>query len=101
MAKAQKFEHSGEDRFFALLSYLWILFLVPLLAKKDSPWVHKHAKQGFILFLASLLTWIPLIGWIWAVYLFICWIIVVVKVLIGAPYWNIPIVGNIAEKINI
>ena len=98
---AKLVEHSTEERFFALLSYLWILFLIPLLAKKDNKWIHQHAKQGFILFLAGFLVWIPLLGWILGIYLFVCWVIVIIKVLIGAPFWKIPLVGDIAEKINI
>ena len=94
-------EHSGEERFFALLSYLWILFLIPLLAKKDNKWIHLHAKQGFIMFLAGFLVWIPLLGWLFGVFLFVVWIIAIIKVLMGAPYWKIPLVGDIAEKINI
>ena len=94
-------EHSTEDKFYAILSYIWILFLIPLLAKKENKWIHQHAKQGFIMFLAGFLVWVPLFGWIWGVYLFICWIIVIIKVLTGAPYWKIPGVGDIAEKIHI
>ena len=98
---AKLVEYSGEERFFALLSYLSILFLIPLLLKKDVNWVHRHAKQGFIMFLGGLLVWIPLIGWIWGAYLFIVWIVVIIKVLVGAPFWKIPIIGNISEKIHL
>lgn len=35
----------------SVLSYIGILFLIPLLAKKDSPYAQYHAKQGFNLFL--------------------------------------------------
>jgi len=94
-------EHSGEEKFFALLSYLWILFLIPLLAKKDNNWIHRHAKQGFIMFLAGLLTWIPLLGWILGIYLFVAWIIVIIKVLMGVPFWKIPLIGDISEKIKL
>ena len=94
-------EHSGEDKFFAVLSYISILFLIPLLVKKDKKWIHDHAKQGFIMFLAGLLVWIPLLGCILGLYLFVTWIIVIVKVLTGAPYWKIPMIGDIAAKLNI
>ncbi len=93
-------EHSGEDKLFAVLSYLWILFLIPLLAKKDNKWIHRHAKQGLIMFIGGFLTWIPVLGWILGIYLFVVWIIVIVKVLMGSPFWKIPIVGDISEKIN-
>ncbi|MBD3354475.1 hypothetical protein GF361_00640 [Candidatus Woesearchaeota archaeon] len=94
-------KHSRKDRFFALLSYLFVLFLIPLFAKKDNKWIHQHAKQGFVLFLAGLLIWIPLLGWIWGLYLFVCWIIIIIKVIKGAPFWKIPIIGAVSEKIHI
>lgn len=40
-----------ENKVMALLSYIWILFLVPMLGKKDSPYAQYHAKQGANLFI--------------------------------------------------
>lgn len=56
-----------ENKGLAAISYLWILFLIPLLTKKDSPYAQFHAKQGLALFVASLVigaaSAIPVIGW--------------------------------------
>lgn len=41
---------SGGERALAILSYLSILFVVPLKAKKDSLFVQFHARQGGVLF---------------------------------------------------
>jgi uncharacterized membrane protein len=41
-----------------ILSYLWILFLIPLLAKKDDSEVQWHAKNGAALFGAEIICWI-------------------------------------------
>ena len=38
-----------------VLSYLWILFLVPLVAEKDDPEVQWHAKHGMVIFLAEII----------------------------------------------
>ncbi|HKH48809.1 MAG TPA: hypothetical protein VKM72_29430 [Thermoanaerobaculia bacterium] len=38
-----------------VLSYLWILFLVPLLVEKDDPEVQWHAKHGLVIFLAEII----------------------------------------------
>lgn len=43
-----------KNKAFAVLSYLWILFLIPLIAAKDSKFARFHAYQGLTLFLASL-----------------------------------------------
>ena len=47
-----------KNKVFAVLAYLGILFLVPLLAAPQSKFARYHANQGAVLFLASLLTFI-------------------------------------------
>ncbi len=89
----------GESKLFAALSYLWILSVVMLFLKKDDEFVSFHAKQGLILFIASFIGWIPVIGWI-------IWFLVVAFMLIGffkalsGEKWSIPLVGSLAKKIN-
>lgn len=43
-----------QNKWFAVLAYLGILCLIPLLAAKKSPFAQYHAKQGLVLFLASI-----------------------------------------------
>lgn len=55
-----------KNKVMALLSYL--IFFIPLLAARESPFAMYHANQGLILFLAALFinvigTIIPIIGW--------------------------------------
>lgn len=55
-----------KNKVMAVLAY--IIFLIPLLAAKDSPFAKFHTNQGLILFLAgiavAILSVIPIIGWI-------------------------------------
>jgi uncharacterized membrane protein len=59
-----------KNKIFAVLAYLGILFLVPLLAAKDSRFARYHTNQGVVLFLAaiicsvggSILSFIPFVG---------------------------------------
>jgi uncharacterized membrane protein len=44
-----------------ILSYLWILFIVPLIAEKDDPEVQWHAKHGLVLTVAELILFIALV----------------------------------------
>lgn len=65
-----------QNRLVAVLSYLHILVLVPLLAMKESPFTQYHAKLGLNLLLwhlaaeiiggivTSVLGWIPVVGWL-------------------------------------
>ncbi|MDD5528075.1 MAG: hypothetical protein PHO56_03840 [Patescibacteria group bacterium] len=93
-----------ENKYTALFSYIYILFLIPLLAKRDSKFCQFHAKQGLVLFvvdiIASLFMWIPLIGQLLMLALAIVSIIGIVKVLNG-EYWKIPFVYDWSEKIKI
>lgn len=43
-----------------VLSYLWVLALIPLLLDKDDPEVQWHAKHGLVLFVAELILWVIL-----------------------------------------
>ena len=55
-----------KNKVMALLAY--IIFLIPLLAAKDSKFARFHTNQGLVLFvgaiLSSVITVIPIIGWI-------------------------------------
>lgn len=93
-----------ENKVIAALSYLWILCLVPLFLKRNSEFAQAHAKQGLVLFIieivGSLVFWIPLIGWL-------LWLIVVVIAILGfaralqGEYWHMPVIGDLAKKINL
>ena len=95
-----------DGKAYALLSYLWILCLIPLLLKKDNKFALFHAKQGLVLFIAELVIGfvgiIPFLGWailFFGTILFgVLSLIGVVQVLMG-NYWKMPIVGDAAQKI--
>lgn len=44
-----------QNKVYAVLAYLGILFLVPLLAAPNSPFARYHTNQGIILFITSLI----------------------------------------------
>jgi uncharacterized membrane protein len=41
-----------------VLSYLWILFLIPLLTKKEDSEVQWHAKNGAAIFATEIILWV-------------------------------------------
>ena len=47
-----------KNKFTAILSYLGILVIVPILAAKESKFARFHANQGLILCIAAILYWI-------------------------------------------
>lgn len=50
------------NKVMAILAYIWILFLVPLLGAKDSKFAQFHAYQGVALFILWVL--VNILGWI-------------------------------------
>lgn len=44
-----------ENKAFAVLAYLGILVIVPIIAARKSPYARFHANQGLVLFLASVI----------------------------------------------
>jgi len=88
----------------AALSYIWILCLVPLLAKKDSEYAQFHAKQGLVLFIVeivgSLFFWFPFFGQLLALVLLIVSVIGVIKTLNG-EWWEAPVIFEWSKKIKL
>ncbi len=97
-----------EGKIFAVLAYLSILCLVPLLLKKDNKFALHHGKQGLVLFIGEvavgILAWIPILGWVLAPIGSVIFIILsltgIVQALMG-NYWKCPVVSDIAKKFKI
>lgn len=89
-----------ENRVVALLSYFFLLCLVPLLTKKDSAFAYFHAKQGLILSIGWFFTWVPFVGKILAILLGVLSIIGIFNVMDGKKR-KLPIVGELADKLSI
>ncbi len=99
-----------EGKIWAFIGYWGILFLVPLLGKKDNKFALFHGKQGLVLFIfwiivVWILGFIPIIGWF--IFRPLGWLICVILAIIGmvkslqGQYWKMPVLGDIAEKIKI
>jgi len=97
-----------ENKLMAVLSYFGILVLIPLLAKKESPYAQFHAKQGLVLLIfgiaLGIIAVIPFLGWIAAVvgslaYL-VFWVMGIINAL-GGKMNELPLIGQYASKINI
>ncbi len=51
---------SGNRTIMIVLSYLWLLALVPLLVEKNDREVQWHAKHGIVLMVAEIVLWLAL-----------------------------------------
>jgi uncharacterized membrane protein len=92
----------------AWLSYLWILWLVPLLTLKDNAFAKFHVKQGIVLTIYGLAVGIvggliPFLGWfivapVGSIILVVLCIMGIINSL-GGKYWKCPLgVAVLAEK---
>ncbi|MBA7593933.1 hypothetical protein ES703_00869 [subsurface metagenome] len=116
-------EQINEGKSLAWLSYLGILFLIPLLAHKDNPFSKYHARQGMVLFFVEVA-----LGIVWGILyaialaiafgvggvgfcLVLVWIIMALAYLfvgilaligliqaLSGKFWKMPILGDLAEK---
>lgn len=90
-----------ENKVLAAISYLWIVSLIILLVKKESKFAKFHAKQGLILWIASIVFWfIPWIGWILNLVIFVFIVIGFIQAISG-KWYKVPLVGQLAAKIKI
>jgi len=101
-------EDIENNKFIAALSYFGLLVLIPLLAKRDSPYCQFHAKQGLVLLigwvLLSFISVIPILGWIvgilGVIFLFVLFIMGLVNSL-GGEAKELPVIGQFGDKFNL
>lgn len=93
-----------ENKVVAAIGYLSILFLIPLLLKKDSPFAQFHAKQGLYLFIVffigQAIFWFPIIGWGLFLFFLVVNIYAFFQTLSGKG-WPVPGAAWVIEKLNI
>ncbi len=97
-----------EGRFFAAVGYIFFLCLVPLMLKKGNKFAAFHGKQGLVLLIleiaAAILKIVPVVGPVIATFAFVVFgilsLVGILKVLTG-EYWEMPVIYDIAKKINI
>ena len=94
-----------DGKMYAVLAYLSIFCIVPLIIKKNNLFVLKHGRQGLVIFVAEVATLVIsiVLPWCFRPFLFI---------LFGFSFWGmlaairgqwveLPFVARIAEKITI
>ena len=97
-----------QNKVYAILAYIGLLFLVPLLAAPNSKFARYHTNQGIVLFLATVITMagsfvvmmIPFIGCVAWLFPFIIGGAAVVFMILGVvnaaagQYKPLPLIGH-------
>ena len=89
---------ASERNLLGAVSYLWILSIVMYVLKKDDEFVLFHAKQGIVIFIMSIIGFIPVVGWPFGLLAFVLVVIGFVKAYQGEKY-KFPIISDIAAQI--
>ena len=97
-------KNTDDEKIMAAISYVSLLFLLPLLLRKDSDFAQFHAKQGFVFFIFStivgVVSWIPLFGWALCIIAFVLFIMGILNAL-NYKKEQLPIIGKYADKFNL
>ncbi len=101
-------KESGDANIIALLSYLGILIIVPILVDKDNEFVKFHIKQGLVLLIVGIATMfigiVPIIGWLLAPFILLaCLIFAIIGIInvLGKKKKELPIIGKYANNFKI
>ena len=108
-----------EGKVMAAIGYIGILFLVPLLAKKENKYCQFHGKQGAVLFgaevigaivliiLSVILNIVPCAGAVISLVLWLAFLACALGLSIWGlvmalkgEYWKMPVLAPLAEKVN-
>ncbi|MCL2695691.1 MAG: zinc-ribbon domain-containing protein [Clostridiales bacterium] len=96
---------SGQDdisrnKGYAVCAYLGLLFLVPLLAAKDSPFARFHTNQGIWLFFGWIICGIvPIFGWLCSVVMLVFTILGIVNAAQG-EFKSLPLVDKLPKIVS-
>ena len=78
----------------SIVAYLsWIGLIIALVAG-DKEGAKFYVNQALVIFLFSLLSIIPCIGWIWGILMLVCWIMGLIAA-INQEEKPVPIIGKI------
>ncbi len=78
----------------SIVAYIsWIGLLIAYLAG-DKEGAKFHLNQALVVFLFSLLSVIPCVGWIWGIFMVVCWIMGLVAA-IKQEENEVPLIGKI------
>ena len=95
----------NQTNILAIISYLGVFCLAPILMKESDKFVKFHAKQGLVLFIAEIATGmiagIPILGWLTGSIAWILWGVLsfmgIMNVLNGKQS-PLPIIGVFAKN---
>ena len=78
----------------SIVAYLtWIGLIITICTGKKEE-ANYHINQALVILLFSLLSIIPCIGWIWGIFMVVCWIMGLIAA-INQEEKEVPLIGKI------
>ncbi len=97
---APKSAKSDEGKTYAIVSYItWIGWIIALILNSEKKYdlARFHIRQTLMIFLAGIVfCWIPFLGWIAGIALFVFWIMGLISAINGEKK-EIPLIGKLAQ----
>jgi fumarate reductase subunit D len=94
-----------EGKIFAVMAYLSILCIIPLILKKDNDFVLSHGKQGLVIFIGEVGVFIFSIvfPWLLKLGLFIWGLLSLLGIIavVRGRFIELPVIARIAEQIDL
>ena len=78
----------------SIVAYITWIGLIIALCAGDREGAKFHLNQALVIFLFSLISVIPCIGWIWGVFMLVCWIMGLIAA-INQEEKPVPLIGGI------
>lgn len=105
MDRPSKGQDITEGKIFAVLAYLSILCIIPLLLKKENAFVLAHGKQGLVIFVAEVAVFILsiIVPWLLKLGGFILGLLSFIGIIavLKGRYIKLPLISDIAENITL
>lgn len=76
------------------VAYLSWIGLIIAFCAGDKEGAKFHLNQALVIFLFSLVSFIPVIGWIWGLFMIVCWFMGLIAA-INQEEKRVPLIGNI------
>lgn len=83
-----------DARTTGIVAYITWIGLVIALVAGDKEGAKFHINQALVIFLFTLLSAIPCIGWVWAVFMVVCWVMGLIAA-INEEEKPVPLIGGI------
>ncbi|MCI8621174.1 MAG: hypothetical protein HFJ50_05485 [Clostridia bacterium] len=78
----------------SIIAYITYIGLIVAFCAGDREGAKFHLNQALVIWLFSLLSIIPCIGWIWAIFMMVCWIMGLIYA-INQEEKQVPLIGGI------